>query len=148
MSPMAATQQPGPSRPTAFVLRIILASLTAVLAVNLYTGAPLFAIWVGSRVQNGTQLTMSTVAVVIGVLVVSVFLLVLALTRIEAAYRVVTNQPTKRRVAPWLKSMRAERDEVERRPFTGFEKALTGAVVVAIAGFEIWFFFFSGSPIG
>jgi len=145
---MAATQQPGPSRTTAFLLRIFLAALTAVLAVNLYTGAPLFAIWVGSRVQNGTQLTMSTVAVVVGVLVVSVAVLVFALTRVEAAYRVITNQPTKRRIAPWMRSMRAERDEVERRPLTGFEKALAGTVVVALCLFEVWFFFFSGSPIG
>jgi hypothetical protein len=130
-------------------LRVVLAALTAILAVNLYTGAPLFAIWVGSRVQNGTQLTMGTVAVVIGVLVVSVFVLVWMLTRVEAAYKVVTNQPTKRRVSPWLRSMRGERDEEEhRRPLTGFEKALVAAVVVACFAFQIWFFFFSGSPIG
>jgi hypothetical protein len=148
MSPMAATQTNGPPRPSTLVLRVVLAALTAILAVNLYTAAPLLAIWVGSRVQNGTQLTMSTVAVVIGVLVVTVAVLVFALTRVEAAYRVVTNQPTKRRTAPWLRSMRAERDQHERRPLTGFEKALVGAVVVAWCLFQIWFFFFSGSPIG
>ena len=131
-----------------YVVRILLAGLTAVLAINLWTGAPLFAIWVGSRVQNGTQLTMSTVMVVVGVLVATVALLVFLLTRVEAAYRVVTNQPTKRRTAPWLRSMRAEREEFERRPLTGFEKALSGAVVVALVSAQIWFFFFSGSPIG
>jgi hypothetical protein len=145
---MAATQDNRTSRPTQAILRIGLASLTALLAVNLYTGAPLLAIWVGSRVQNGTQLTMSTVAVVVAVLVVTVALLVMALTRVEAAYRVVTNQPTKRRTAPWLRSMRGERDEFERRPLSGPEKALVGAVVGACLIFQVWFFFFSGSPIG
>ena len=145
---MAATQDNRTSRPAQAMLRIALASLTALLAVNLYTGAPLLAIWVGSRVQNGTQLTMSTVAVVVGVLVVTVALLVMALTRVEAAYRVVTNQPTKRRTAPWLRSMRGERDEFERRPLSGPEKALVGAVVGACLAFQVWFFFFSGSPIG
>ena len=100
MSPVAATQQSGPAGPTVFLLRFVLATATALLSVNLYTGAPLFAIWVGSRVQKGTQLTMSTVAVVIAVLVASVFVIVFLLTRVEAAYRVITNQPTKRRVAP------------------------------------------------
>ena len=41
--------------------RIGLAALTAILSVNLWTGAPLFAIWVGSRVQGGTGLTMGAV---------------------------------------------------------------------------------------
>jgi hypothetical protein len=126
-----------------------LAALTAVLAVNLYTGAPLLAIWVGSRVQGGTSLTMGTVAVVIGVLVVAVTVLVMLLQRTEAAYKRVTGQPTVRRTAPWMRSMRDERDEIrERRELTSNEKALVGAVVVAIVGFEVWFFFFAGSSIG
>ena len=145
---MAATQSNGSTRPSHLFLRIGLAALTALLAVNLYTGAPLLAIWAGSRVQTGTQLTMTTVAVVIGVLVATVFLLVMALTRVEAAYRILTDQPTKKRTAPWLRSMRAEREDLERRPLSGFEKAIVGAVVVAAVAFEVWFFFFSGSPIG
>src|SRR3954454_4409219 len=149
MTPTAATQHDAPPGSQHLFLRVCLGALTALLAVNLYTGAPLFAIWVGSRVQNGTQLTMTTVAVVIGTLVVSVFALVWMLTRVEAAYKVVTNQPTKRRVSPWLRSMRGERDEAEHRyPLSGFEKTLVGAVVVAGEAFLVWFFFFSGSPIG
>src|SRR3954454_21630246 len=124
MTPTAATQHDAPPGSQHLFLRVCLGALTALLAVNLYTGAPLFAIWVGSRVQNGTQLTMSTVMVVVGVLVATVALLVFLLTRVEAAYRVVTNQPTKRRTAPWLRSMRAEREQHERRPLTGPEKAL------------------------
>ena len=81
-------------------------------------------------------------------LVVTVAFLVFALTRVEAAYRVLTNQPTKRRTAPWLRSMRAEREEFERRPLSGPEKAIVGAVVLAVELFLVWFFFFSGSPIG
>jgi len=64
-SPTATRSEapPPPASGGALFLRIILAALTAILAVNLYTGAPLLAIWVGSRVQQGTQLTMGTVAV-------------------------------------------------------------------------------------
>jgi hypothetical protein len=147
-SNIAAQPDPMP-RGRALVLRILLAALTAILAVNLYTGAPLFAIWVGSRVQQGTQLTMGTVAVVIGVLVATVAFLVWALTRVEAAYKAVTGQQTQRRTPPWLRSMRGEREEeTRRRPLTGYEKSLVIAVVGAVAAFEVWFFFFSGSPIG
>ena len=141
------TAPPPPAR--ALFLRVVLAALTAFLAVNLYTGAPLLAIWVGSRVQQGTQLTMGTVGVVIGTLIVTVAIIVWMLTRIEAAYKTVTGQQTSRRTSPWLRSMRGERDEDQRRrPLTGYEKMLVVAVVVAAAAFEIWFFFFSGSPIG
>src|SRR3954452_3263155 len=104
----------------ALALRVILAALTAFLAVNLYTGAPLFAIWVGSRVQQGTQLTMGTVAVVIGTLVLTVAGIVFLLTRIEAAYKVVTGQQTSRRSPPWLRTMSGARDDGQRRrPLTG-----------------------------
>ena len=142
------TAPPPPAR--ALFLRVVLAALTAFLAVNLYTGAPLLAIWVGSRVQQGTQLTMGTVAVVIGVLIATVALLVFLLTRVEAMYKAVTGQgQEQRRVAPWMRSMRGEREEMNRkRPLTGYEKTIVFAVVGAIAAFEVWFFFFSGSPIG
>jgi hypothetical protein len=132
-----------------YFLRILLAGLTAVLAINLWTGAPLFAIWVGSRVQKGTGLTMSTVIVVMAVLAASVALLVLALTRVEAAYKTVTGQQTNRRTAPWLRSMRDERPElIHQQGLTGFEKGLAAAVVLGVVAFEGWFFFFAGSSIG
>ena len=150
MSSNADTQPRGGSRAGNLALRVILAVLTAILAVNLYTGAPLLAIWAGSRVQDGSQLTMSAVGVVIGVLVVSIFIIVFLLSRIEAAYKSVTGQLPERRTPPWLRSMRGERDEFERerKPLSGFEKILAGTVVVGVIAFEAWFFFLSGSPIG
>ncbi|HZX07080.1 hypothetical protein [Kribbella sp.] len=131
------------------MVRFALAAATALLAVNLWTGAPLLAIWCGSRVQNSTGLTMTTVGVVLGVLSVTVALLVFLLTRVEAAYRVATGQETRRRRATWLRSMRDERaDYAERRPMSGYEKVLVGAVVAAVLAFEAWFFLFAGSSIG
>jgi len=132
-----------------YLVRIALAGLTAVLAINLWTGAPLFAIWVGSRVQKGTGLTMSTVLVVMAVLAACVTLLVLALSRVEAAYKTVTGQETHRRTSPWLRSMRGERPELaHQQGLTGFEKGLAVAVVLGVIAFEGWFFFFAGSSIG
>jgi hypothetical protein len=131
-----------------FFVRAALAGLTAVLAINLWTGAPLFAIWVGSRVQKGTGLTMTTVLVVMGVLAICVTLLVLALTRVEAAYKTVTGQETHRRTSPWLRSMRGERPDAKQMELSGFEKGLAAAVVLGVIAFEAWFFFFAGSSIG
>ncbi len=132
-----------------YIIRILLAGLTAVLAINLWTGAPLFAIWVGSRVQTGTGLSMKTVVVVLVVLAALVTLIVLALARVEAAYRTVTGQDTQRRTSPWLRSMRGERPELARHQgLTGFERGLAAAVVLGVVAFEAWFFFFANSSIG
>src|SRR3954453_16377506 len=146
MSTPAAPPRPGPGL---WFKRIVLAAITALLAGNLYTGAPLLAVWVGSRVQGGTGLTMTTVGVVIGTLIVAVVLIVMGLQWTEAAYKRTTGEETKRRTSPWMRSMRDERAKVaERRPMTGFEKVLVVCVVVAVIGFEAWFFLFAGSSIG
>src|SRR3954467_6930011 len=105
--------------------RLGLAALPAFLSVNLWTGAPLFAIWCGSRVQNGTGLTMSAVGVVIGVLAVCVTLLLPPPARAEAPNRALSGEPVSRRTAPWMRSLRDERPELaERRPLSGLRKAM------------------------
>jgi hypothetical protein len=130
--------------------RIGLAAATALISVNLWTGAPLLAIWCGSQVQGGTGLTMKAVGVVMGVLAVSVAILVFLLVRVEAWYKFFSGEPVqKKRTSPWMRSLRDGRPELEeKRPLSGVEKVTIGAVVVAVGAFEIWFFFFAGSSIG
>jgi hypothetical protein len=50
--------------------------------------------------------------------------------------------------APWLRSMRGERPQYpgEKPQITMLERVLVLMVVVAVVTFEIWFFFYSGSP--
>jgi hypothetical protein len=93
---------------------------------------------------------MGAVGTVIGVLAVLVTLLVMALIRVESAYRFLSGEPVQqRRTAPWMRSLRDERPELaEKRPLSGFEKALIATVVAAVLAFEVWFFFFAGSSIG
>ena len=149
MGAHVATEQQNSLPPGIRLARIGLAALTAILSVNLWTGAPLFAIWCGSRVQNGTGLTMSAVGVVIGVLAVTVTILVFALVRVEALYKLLSGEPVQRRTSPWMRSLRDERPELAvRRKLDGFEKALIFTVVLAVGASEIWFFFFAGSSIG
>lgn len=143
--------EPPPSRVLTAIKRFFVATAIVLLTVNLYTGGPLFAIWLGSRVQTSSTLTMSTVGVVLGTLIAMVALIVWALSRLSATYeRLSGNEPESRRTAPWMRSLRDERTEYihERRPLTGIEKMMVGSVAVAVITFEVWFFFFSGSPIG
>jgi hypothetical protein len=54
-----------------------------------------------------------------------------------------------RKQVPWLRSMRGERVawERDRTGLTALERTLVAVVLLAVALFEVWFFFFSPSPI-
>jgi hypothetical protein len=132
--------------------RYALAALTAFLALNVWIGSPLLALWVGSQVQGEeSQPSMGAFAAVIGCLVLFSVLLYQALKRVSHAYREVTGTtPTVRSHAPWLRSMRGERPEhasVKAR-VSGPEQIVVICVILAAVAFEVWFFFFSGSSIG
>lgn len=128
---------------------MLLAAATAGLTINLFTGAPLLALWVGSQVQSTGTLTMTGLLVVVAVLVVIVAVLVALLVRVETAYRTATGQPRDRRRSPWMRSLRDESEGAYRgrTPLNGFEKVLVGVVLVAAASFEAWLFLFAGSSL-
>ncbi|HEU0025402.1 MAG TPA: hypothetical protein VFQ12_12260 [Thermoleophilaceae bacterium] len=133
------------------VKRFLLAALMALLVLNLWTGGPLLALWLGSRVQGTGPPTMGAIGVVILALGAISFGLYRALQAASAAYDEVTGAaPTVRQHAPWLRSMRGERTQYEgvRPELSNGERILVLGVIAAFAAFEIWFFFFSGSPIG
>lgn len=131
--------------------RFGLAALMAVLSVNIWTGAPLFAVWVGSKVQEAQgRLSMLALFVVVVVLAVLVFLLATALSSTGAAYDRLTGRPKgPRQPAPWLRSMRAERPQqaTKEHGLTGMERIMVLSVVGAVLAFEVWFFFFAGSSL-
>src|SRR5215211_3183599 len=130
--------------------RVLLAAAITVAAVKVWTGGPLLALWVGSRAQGSGPPTMTAVFVVVGALALISFTLVWLLGHLSRAYEQMTGEaPTVRQHAPWLRSMSGERPRYEGVPptLTTPERILVGMVVVAIVAFEIWFFFFSASPI-
>ena len=131
--------------------RLLLTILMAVLSLNIWTGSPLFAVWVGSRVQGESGPSMGAIFVVVAVLSTCVIALTFALGAVGAAHDRLTGRPPgPREPAPWLRSMRGERgsEAAARRPATALERVLVVMVLIAFAAFETWFFFFSGSSIG
>jgi hypothetical protein len=133
--------------------RPLLLALGATLcAVNIWTGAPLVALWIGSRIQGAAgRPSMIAVFTVIGVLGLLVVALVIALARLSATYDAVTGRPPqRRRTSPWLRSMRAERRGAVagQADLGAIERIVIAAVVLGVAAFEVWFFFFSGSSLG
>jgi hypothetical protein len=149
--PHAPEPPPGSASLPRFVVlkRALLAAATAFLAINLWTGAPLFALWVGSRVVGRARLTIGAVFVVVVVLGVLVFAMALALVKLNAAYDRLIGRPTRERRLTWLRSVRAEgRSELDQaRQITALESVIMITVWAAVIALLVWFFFFAGSPL-
>ena len=139
-------------RPRGRLKRILLAAAVALLALNVWTGSPLLAVWIGSRVQGEeSQPSMTAFLVVIVSLVAfSLALYQLLKLTMRAYQEAIGTAPTMRTHAAWLRSMRGERKDYAATTarISGAERIVVIMVVVVAVAFEVWFFFFSGSPIG
>lgn len=137
--------------PHARLKRLGLLIASALVTINIWTGAPLLAVWVGSKIQAAQNgLSMSALLAVIVVLAGSVFVLAWLLARINGRYDELSGRPQgARETSPWLRSMRGERDtDIRRRHgISGVERVVVFSVVAAFLAFEIWFFFFAGSSL-
>jgi hypothetical protein len=130
--------------------RIGLGALTVLLSVNIWTGFPLLALWVGSRFAGGDALNEGAMVIALAVLITLMFTGLRLLTWLSARYDRVTGRPPKiRQPAPWLRSMRSEREtpERQRRHTNAIEAIVVVTVVAAFIAFETWFFFFAGSSL-
>jgi hypothetical protein len=130
--------------------RVGLGSLAALISVNVWTGAPLLAVWVGSKAQgNFSSLSMGAVALTVIVLAILEFGLVLGLSWVNAQYDQAIGRPPLRRRYPWHSSMRGEREEViaQRQGVSGVERIAIVSVVAGALVFEFWFFFLAGSSL-
>jgi hypothetical protein len=125
-----------------------MAGISAFITVNIWTGAPVLALWVGSQVGKGT-LSMSAVGVVVVALAVLEFALAVGLTYVNNIYDEITGRPRIERRATWLRSMRAEAEgQVSQRVgITSLERIVMINVYVAVITLVIWFIFFAGSPL-
>src|SRR5687768_1823420 len=92
------------------VERVMLVVGMTLAALNIWTGAPLMGLWVGSRLTGGERITMLAVfatAVVIGFFC---WTMMRALAMLGARHDELTGrQATVRRHTPWLRSMSGER---------------------------------------
>jgi hypothetical protein len=129
---------------------LLLMAMTAA-TMNVFTGAPLLALWIGSRAQGTSQQpTMAPVALVAVSLGLFGFLLLRLLRWLGNAYdRATGRPPTIRNHVPWLRSLRGERphEAGDDYSLSALEIILCAMVILAFAAFEYWFFFESGSSI-
>jgi hypothetical protein len=145
--PASGEDAPTPS----MARRVAVISAIALVSLNIWTGGPLFALWVGSRIQGSfTSLSMAAVASVVIVLGTVTLGLTLVLSWLSLVYDDMVGRPRTRQRPSWLKSLSGERNAVvsETVPLSAVERLLVVVVIVAVTTFEIWFFFFAGSSIG
>src|SRR3954468_20188557 len=130
--------------------RVALVAGMVLATVNLFTGAPLFALWVGSRVVTDGRITMLAVLVVVIAMFAACYSMVLLLGGLGARHDRLTGRTASvKRHTPWLRSMSGERPSNVpggQVRLNALEYVLVAGVVVATLLFELWFFFKSGSP--
>jgi hypothetical protein len=128
--------------------RLLLLAGMVLAAVNMFTGAPLVAIWVGSRVQaEAGGLSMTAVLVVIGVLAALCWGLLWTLAALGEAHDALVGRRPGARQTPWMRPFNAPRERGGGAGVSALEVVLVAAVVLAVLAFETWFFFFAGAPI-
>jgi len=127
--------------------RVAIAAATAVMTLNIWTGAPLAAMWIGSQVAGEHSLSMLGVCVVVAALAALDFGLTIGLTWLNALYREIAGLPPAARRTIGLRSLHAGTE-----PGAGPKRAmaLEGIVVLnvylAFAALAVWYVFFSGAP--
>jgi hypothetical protein len=133
------------------VQRLALVIASALTSINIWTGAPLLAVWVGSQVQAAQdRLSMTALFAVVVTLAATVFALAWLLAWINGRYDELTGRSQEARyTSPWLRSMRGERETDIRRKhgISAVERIVVISVVAAVLAFEVWFFFFAGSSL-
>jgi hypothetical protein len=139
----------GQSPSMLMIKRTAMVAATAFLAINLWTGAPLIALWVGSQVVGQTTLSMEAVFVVVIVLAVLVFSMAMALAWLSARYdRLTGREPGEQRL-PWMRGMSGDQG-IEQPGYgagiTPLERVVMISVYLAVISFLLWFFLLAGAP--
>ncbi len=129
--------------------RVGIVAAMGVVALNIWTGAPLLGLWVGSRVAPDSGISMLAVFVIAVVIGATAWLLLQALGYLQLAYARLGGRPVMRRQTTWLRPMSGARTGKGAEPprLTAVDYVVVGVVILAVAAFEIWFFFFAGSSL-
>jgi hypothetical protein len=128
--------------------RVALAGVSAFIAVNIWTGAPLLALWVGSHAVGQTVLSMKAVFVVVLVFGTLVFTMAILLTWLNNTYRELVARTRSKPRSPWLRGMGAEsEDDVTQPQITVVERIVVASVYAAVIALALWFVLVAGSPL-
>jgi len=122
----------------------------AIVTLNIWTGAPLLGLWVGSRVAPDSGISMFSFFVVAVVIGAAAWALLQVLGRLQLSHARVTGRPLARRQTTWLRPMsgaRSPRQGGEAPPMTAADYGVVTMVVLAGVAREILFFLYAGSSL-
>ena len=125
---------------------VFLILLMAVGSVFLWIGIPVGWLYLASRMVKTSQPTLGPYVLVIIGIPITMIIVGKLLFKLDSAYSTLTGQKSEVQFrAPWLKSMRGERNSARR--LTVLEMTMVVSVSIALLGFAIWFFGFAGSSL-
>jgi hypothetical protein len=117
-----------------------MAAITALVTVNVWTGCPLLALWVGSRAVGTGYLSMAAVVVVLLVLGLLEAAMVLVLAWLTNAYDEMVGLQRPEHAATWMRRLCApESAGLNRRlRITTLEGIVVINVYVAVSALVVW----------
>ncbi len=127
---------------TSSVTKVGLIALMAIGSVMMWIGAPVGWIYVAAQVSGSAQVSMSAIVVILIGIPTTMFFIGKGLGRLNGLYGELTGTTNEVQIrAPWMRSMRDERDL--HRPRTVLDVVMVVSVAVAASAFGIWFMFFA-----
>jgi hypothetical protein len=144
-----ACDSPGPAgQPAHLAKRAGLAAAIALVTVNIWTGAPLLALWIGSLAAGEHDLSMLGVSVVVLVFAALAFTSAGVLARLDGIYDELAGRPSDELGPSWLRSMRSPdpRRLTRRTRITALEGIVVLNVYAAVTAFVLWYVFVAARP--
>jgi hypothetical protein len=126
--------------------RATLAGATAFATINIWTGCPLFALWVAAQVADERRITLTVLGVFLVAVAVLEGLTIIALGWLSNVYDELTGRRRVERRSPWLRAMSAEdeRHVSQRAGISLLERIVMVNVYFAVIAFVVWYVFFAG----
>ncbi|MBJ7520707.1 MAG: hypothetical protein JHC84_13510 [Solirubrobacteraceae bacterium] len=124
------------------VTKVGLIALMAIGSVMMWIGAPVGWIYVAAQVSGTAQVSMSAIVVILIGIPTTMYFIGKGLGRLNGLYGELTGTTNEVQIrAPWMRSMRDERDL--HRPRTVLDVVMVVSVAIAGSAFGIWFMFFA-----
>jgi DNA-binding transcriptional regulator YbjK len=117
--------------------------------MNVWTGAPLLALWAGALVAGEQSLSMRGVCVAVLVLAAVAYAIAVVITKLSQLYDELAERPRTSDIRQsWLRSMRAEeKSEIAAREgVTAPDVIVVLNVCIAIASLIAWYALLASTP--
>jgi hypothetical protein len=117
-------------------------------AVLIAVGVPLVWVWIASQVAGTKRdLTPSLAILITTGILVSYWVILLVGSAIRRRWVGKEEDQSRQRRMSWNRSFRDEPLDVANQGSDPIERLFVVIAVLAVIAFEIWFFFFAGSPL-